>query len=301
MIQYVKTGEYRSKTLRIKKFVNGTESSTDGFPLSLSLLDAFGTQPMLSEDQLAALSTAEFGLRVEAFKAHVISRYPFLSQTDFVNAAFGTDPSVCTPGEVVGSGSILITSDTEITIFFDSSGSMDATLSPLIQMRNTLLKNALLPFYGMNSQLYDQKVKVVSNDSERTFRMLNNLGTAVTGRKLIMVFQDEANPVYHSGTALSPRTSTFETDMAGLRATLASVAPNTFRAMIFQVYRNRDEGFRFKELMQAVQNGHPSYPLPYNLSDRSELVIQYDVANGQQPQYYMDLIIQKMRESGYRI
>lgn len=301
MIQFVRTGKYRTKTVRIKRFVNGVETPGDGFPVVESLLDPFGNEPGLSEDQLIDLTDSEFTARTEAFKTYLLSKYVWLSPADFINASAGTDEETCVPGSIVGGGSIPITSDTEITIYFDSSGSMNATLAPLIEMRNTLLKNALLPFYGMDSLLYNEKVQVISNSSERTMNMLNNLGNPMPNRKLIMVFQDESNPSYHSSTSIVPRKALLETDITSLRSTIISRPPNTYRGIILQVTRNFTEGAQFKAFIEAMQNGHPEYPLPYNLSDRPEITIQYDVNNGQIPQYYMDLIIMKMRELGYRI
>lgn len=303
MIQFVQTGEYRTQSVTIKRFVNGVETAGDGFPIVESLLQSFGLQPSVSSEALMAMNPGDYSFRVNQFKNYLVQKYSFLTLGDFVNNPSGTDNVLCTPGQTNSTGSIPITNQTEIAIFFDSSGSMNSTLAPLLEMRNTLLKTALLPFYNGDSLLYDSKVRVISDSSERTFRMLNNREAPISNPILIMVFQDEANneSAYHSSTAIVPRRPNFELDLSLLKSTIVSRPSNTYRGIVFQVKRNVSEGVQFKALMQAVQNGSVDYPLPYNLSDRQEIAFQYDVDNGQTPQYYMDLIILKMRELGYRI
>lgn len=301
MIQFVQTGEYRTQSVTIKRFVNGVEITGEGFPIVESMLQAFGSQPAVSSEALMSMTLGDYSFRVNQFKAYLTGKYSFLSAGDFVNNPSGTDNALCVPGLINGSGSIPITNQTEIIIFFDSSGSMNLTLTPLLEMRNTLLKNALLPFYNGDSVLYDSKVRVISEGSERTFHMLNNRGTAITAPTLLMIFQDEANSVYHTSSAISPRTAQFNTDIAALRSTLSSLSPNQYRGIVFQVTRLAGEGTQFKSLMQNVQAGSVNYPAGFNLVDKPEIGYAYDVVNGQNSQYYMDLITLKMRELGYRI
>lgn len=54
----------------------------------------------------------------------------------------------------------VISSKTEINIFFDSSGSMNESLQPLKSMRDNYLKDCLLPYYNNDPVLYDERVKV---------------------------------------------------------------------------------------------------------------------------------------------
>ncbi|UJP63984.1 hypothetical protein [Mongoliitalea daihaiensis] len=301
MIRFVKNGNFRTSTVTIKRFVNGQESTADGFPIVESLLEPFGSFEQISNDQLISLTNFAFQQRVNAFRTYLTNKYSFLAPTDFTNQAFGTDSSLCVPGTIVSENSIEITNDTNITIFFDSSGSMNSSLQPLITMRNTLLRDALLPFYGNDNEVYDQRVRVISEANERTFWMLNNRGQEFNGRNLIMIFQDEAAPVYTSFTAITPRTTTFNNDITDLRNRLSALPQNSYRGIIFQVTRIQSDGLRFKELIEAVQNGIPPYEVPFGLSDRTEFGYSYDILNGGTPQYYMDLVITKMRQLGYRI
>lgn len=191
---------------------------------------------------------------------------------------------------------LAITQNTSIRIYFDSSGSMDTTLAPLVIMRDTLLKDALLPIYNNDSDLYDEKVTVISNDTERTLRFLNMEGDTPEGNVIVLVFQDESEPSYH-GSTISPRTMFYDADIAEFRGRLGIFPVNYYRGIIFQV-----NGFSvFKQLMQAVQNGTGLYLPPYGLSDREEVAFKYDVAGGSSPEYYLDTILEALRELGFNI
>lgn len=65
---------------------------------------------------------------------------------------------------------IKIDSTTEINIWFDNSGSMNSTLTPLQTMQSTILKDCLLPIYNNDSALYDSKVRVIKmSEPDPTF------------------------------------------------------------------------------------------------------------------------------------
>ncbi len=301
MIQFVESGEYRTKKVVLKRFVNGVESVGQGFPIEESLLAAFGTVTAINDQIMISLNANDFNNRIDLFKTYLLDKYPFLISTDFINSASGIDNTLCIPGLINSSGSILITNQTEIIIYFDSSGSMNSTLAPLLEMRNTLLKNVMLPFYGNDSALYDERVRIISDGTERTLHFLNNRGALITRPTLILVFQDEANPVYHTSSTILPRTIAFNNDVNLLKNSISLLSANSYRAVIFQVNKNTQEAIQFKNLIQSIENGNINYPDGFNLSDRSEIKYEYDVINGGSPQYYMDKITLKMRELGYRI
>ena len=97
-------------------------------------------------------------------------------------------------------GEIVIDENTEINIFFDSSGSMADTLSPLQDMRNTILKNCLLPFYNNDETKYNQNVTITSIGDERTFDWLQTIGSTTGTTKVInLAFTDENQSGYHDG------------------------------------------------------------------------------------------------------
>jgi len=202
-----------------------------------------------------------------------------------------------------------IEEDTNIFIYFDSSGSMNSTLSPLNDMRNTLLKNALLSFYDNNETEYNNRVNVISYGGERTFGMLNLFNSyPADGNVVVLVFQDEASSVYHGGsswTTSSTRTTAFDNDIGLLRNNLSSFVsdPNKgstyYRGVIFQVEGNSNNAFNFGPLIQAVQNGTGNYAPPYGLSDRNEFNYSYDVPDGGSAQNYLDLVTQALTNLGF--
>jgi hypothetical protein len=205
------------------------------------------------------------------------------------------------------SGAIEITPDTQIFIYFDSSGSMSETLQPLLDMRNGNLKDALLPMYNNDITLYNNMVIVPSNSSEAPFRVLNNLNHAwPSGKIIIMMFTDEASYNYHSNVH-EPPTSSYLTDISGLRSSLSMFANDYYRGIIFQVATTGpwNNTMYFKPFLQAVQNGTGSYAGENGLSDKSEIGFEYDVipsvAYATDPTYYLNLILQKLRGLGYAV
>lgn len=201
---------------------------------------------------------------------------------------------------------LVINKNTRIFIYFDSSGSMNSTLGPLELMKSTLLKNRLLPLYGNDSVAYDEKVQVVSRGSERTFDFLNMEGRpAPEGNVIVMVFQDEAIPVYHGSQSVTPVTQGFINDIQALKARIANNFgtnnPNYFRGIVFQVVGTD----KFKELMGVVENGsHASYPSQYNLQAEvatGKVKFKYDVRNGDTPENYLNKVVGALQELGYNI
>lgn len=203
---------------------------------------------------------------------------------------------------------LVINKNTRIFIYFDSSGSMNSTLSPLELMKSTLLKNRLLPLYGNDSAAYDEKVKVVSRGSERTFDFLNMENQAAPeGNVIVMVFQDEADSVYHGyKTPITSVTQGFINDIQTLKRRIANNFgtnnPNYFRGIVFQV---DGEYVEFKQLMQAVETGsHPSYPSQYNLQAEvaaGKVKFKYDVPDGDSPENYLNRVVGALQELGYNI
>ncbi len=204
---------------------------------------------------------------------------------------------------------LVINKDTKIRIYFDDSGSMNSALTPLQTMRDQLLKNRLLPLYDSDEQLYNQNVSIINmyrdspNRLERTFSCLNLKDELPPddgkGNVIVLIFQDEASPVYHSGSITS-RTSGFEGDITAFRSRLqnnfGTSNPNYYRGIVFQVNGNNT----FKDLMKAVELGnHSSYPSGYNLADRREVGFVYDIESRETPEYYLQKIVDALIDLGY--
>lgn len=200
---------------------------------------------------------------------------------------------------------LIINKNTKIYIYFDSSGSMNSTLSPLQIMRDNLLKNRLLPLYGNDGAAYDNNVKVISNGDERTFEFLNMQGQpAPEGNVIVLVFQDEADSIYHSNS-INNRTAAFSADIQALKTRIANNFgtnnPNYYRGVVFQV----DGDGVFRQLMSAVETGsHASYPLQYNLQSEvsaGKVIFKYDVPDGDTPSNYLERVIAALQQLGYNI
>lgn len=197
-----------------------------------------------------------------------------------------------------------ITNQTNIIIYFDSSGSMNSTLSPLEEMRDTLLKSALLPVYNYDEALYDSNVTIISDATERTLDMLNIGGDTPEGNVIVMIFQDEANPIYHTGffefNDTDPRTATYDSDLATLRGRLDGFSPNYYKSVIFQVTPNAG-GTGFKDFITAIQTGTGNYTGANGLSDRNEITYRFDINEGDTAQYYLDQITDALSDFGIEI
>lgn len=181
-----------------------------------------------------------------------------------------------------------VTPDTIINIFFDNSGSMDATLAPLESMRDNLLKDELLEFYNDDESLYNQKVSVQNFSDERTFNVMQQ--GSETLPVINILFQDEAANVYHTSTFDSgTRTSQYETDITTFRSFL--INQQNFRGAIYHVTSGQTNEPAFRDFLQAVEAGTGVYASPYGLSDRSQPQFFLDTENGQSAQYYMDLVM----------
>lgn len=191
-------------------------------------------------------------------------------------------------------GATRITADTEIYIWFDSSGSMDSTLAPLQSMRDNNLKDALLPFYGNDEDLYDGKVTVQSWSDERFLRQIATEPENLEFGIIHLVFQDEAEPTYTGSTFdSSTRTSNYDTDLAALKDKLENTfQDDLYQAFMFQVETGTSGTYKaFKDLLLAAENGTDVYASPNGFSG-IPLTIEYDVVAASTAEYYTDLVTQ---------
>lgn len=194
-----------------------------------------------------------------------------------------------------------ITINTKIIIYFDDSGSMNGTLEPLEKMRDTILKERLLPLYDYDSDLYDKSVIIISQSDERTIDMLNMNGRTPDGNVIVLVFQDEAVPVYHgrSVDTLCPYTQKYNDDISIFIDRLKSFNPLYYRAIIFQVATGGSIYEVFKEFLKHVQNGTDCYSGDKGLKDREEIIFKYDITPSGTPEYYLDNIVEGLKDLGY--
>jgi hypothetical protein len=200
-----------------------------------------------------------------------------------------------------------IDENTEINIWFDNSGSMNSTLTPLQNMRDTILKTCLIPFFNNNETLYNERVNVrnftpPSDRVERTFSVLNTTGSTQNITKVInLVFQDEAQNNYHSNISTfdvnATRTTTYNTDISSFRNTLNSLPQGYYSGVVFRVV-----GFEgFRQFLVAVRDGLGQYSGTNGLSDKSEVTFFENVNAADTPTYYANQIIIALNTLGYNL
>ena len=203
---------------------------------------------------------------------------------------------------------IVVTSETEINIFFDSSGSMNTTLNPLNTMRTTILQNCLLPFYNNDVNLYNQRVKITSIGNERAINWIATQPSDPSYNVVNLAFADESNTYEAESPTVNGWTNgstSGNSDIALLRTNLENAATSTsHRGVIFQVDTlsgGNDAYPQYQAFMNALFNGLGYYAGTAGLSDKSEVSVVQDVIAGNNPQYYADLIVGAMNGLGYNI
>ena len=208
---------------------------------------------------------------------------------------------------------IVVNTETEINIFFDSSGSMNTTLSPLNTMRTTLLQNCLLPFYNNDVNLYNQRVTITSISSgalyERAIGWIATQPSDPSRNVVNLAFADESNGAYEAESpgvsGWTNGSSAGNSDIALLRTNLANATTSTsHRGIIFQVdtlSSGNDAYPQYQAFMDALFSGTGYYAGTAGLSDKTEVSCVQDTVAGSTPQYYVDLIVNAMNNLGYTI
>jgi len=210
-----------------------------------------------------------------------------------------------------------IDSNTEINIWFDDSGSMDATQPPLEEMiaPGGPLESCLIGIYNNDIVLYNERVKFFTmqtspfgNINERYVRCLatpRNTGRAVdTSVDLVinLVFQDESggSQSYVTGSTFTPTTilnPIFETDINTLRSLLSSIDYG-LKGVVFAVINDAQP--TFQTLVQTTFVDAGIYSPPTNVSDYylTNLNYQLGINDGDTSTYYYNLVISTLNSLG---
>lgn len=198
----------------------------------------------------------------------------------------------------------VVDSGTEVNIWFDDSGSMSETLAPLEEMRVTLLRSALLPAYNNDEALYNERVKILYMGLE----MLSGYNAFEAGilaaakpksqptltKSVNLIFQDESTP-YGAENSFDPnfRTAAYDNHVTVLRNSILGDA--AIYSVIFQVSGHPG----FKTFLQTTKACASAYQGIYGTCDLPRLEVNYDVNSGDSPAYYLNLILNKLRELGF--
>ena len=201
-------------------------------------------------------------------------------------------------------GNVIVANPTtEIKIFFDSSGSMNTTLAPLVAAKDGAIKTALLPFFDNDEAAYNQNVTIVSDPSERVWNQMATPATNQNTTQLItLVFSDENSPYSAPGSWAATRTWTYNTDISALRAHLVAAPDGDyFRGVMFRVNTGPNSHADYRTFISAVMSGSGIYSGINGLSDKSEISAELDIDAGSTGQYYANKIVAAINALGYNL
>ena len=198
-----------------------------------------------------------------------------------------------------------------IMIHVDGSGSILDTRKQLDIMKDTLLKDALLPYYNNDETLYNRRVSIVSSSDERSLQFYTQ--AAKKDNVLAVAFQDEACPVYHLPTFNKKPEHHYLDDLGELKASLNGYG-GLYRGIIFQVDRGRTFSKSFKEFVECSWRGEgyleganlKKYYKDNNLQhikNKDGVVFsdEYHTKSEGDPQYYMDLLFKASARVGLNL
>jgi hypothetical protein len=227
----------------------------------------------------------------------------------------------------------VINDKTEINLWFDNSGSMDAAFPGLVTMVRSCLKALLLPIYNNDESLYNSRVRVFTfTDStysiygesvsftgktagtaarERTFWILNTLGTTnEISRVINLVFQDEAEGDYYPGsvtfdpnTNYGAVTADYIADTLELNTTLGSLQDsNYYKGVIYQMETATPVLGRqnFRALLAAATGSQGLYTGSASLEalvTAQQLFVEHGVNITTNADYYLNLLSNTLRNT----
>ena len=198
-----------------------------------------------------------------------------------------------------------------IMIHVDGSGSLLSTRVKLDEMKETLLKEALLPYYNNDESLYDKRVTIIDDSGERTLQFFTQ--ATKKDNVLAIAFQDEAAPDYHLPNFNKVPQSAYSLDLKNLKSGLNGYS-GVYRGVMFQVDRGRTLSKSFKEMVECAWNGE-GYLSEQNLKryhrdnnrhhikNKHGVVFsdEYHAKSEADPAYYLDLIFKASERVGLNL
>lgn len=195
-----------------------------------------------------------------------------------------------------------------IMMHVDGSGSILNTRKQLDIMKETLLKEALLPYYNNSEDLYNKRVTIVSSSGERTLRFFSE--AAKKDNVLAIAFQDEAQPAYHLPNFNKKPEEHYLDDLGKLKASLNGYG-GTYRGVMFQVDRGKTFAKSFKEFVGNALKGEgylDSANLKkyyrdnntHHIRNKDGIVFsdEYHAKDSGDPGYYLNLIFEASKKVG---
>tara|TARA_R110000823_G_scaffold23696_5_gene70458 strand:+ start:2982 stop:4949 length:1968 start_codon:yes stop_codon:yes gene_type:complete len=198
-----------------------------------------------------------------------------------------------------------------IMMHVDGSGSILNTRKQLEIMKDTLLKDALFPYYNNDEKLYNRRVTIVDGNGERTLQFFTE--ATKKDNVLALVFQDEAQPAYHLPTFNKKPQDHYSKDLQKLKGGLNGYG-GLYRGIMFQVDRGKTFAKSFKEFVESAWQG-TGYLENSNLrkyywqenkrhiENKNGIVFsdEYHAKDSGDPQYYLDLIMDASEKVGLNL
>lgn len=195
-----------------------------------------------------------------------------------------------------------------IMMHVDGSGSILNTRKQLELMKNTLLKDSLLPYYKNDEDLYNKRVTIISSSGERTLRFFTE--ASKKDNVLAVAFQDEAQPAYHLPNFNRGPSDTYSEDLLSLKSSLRK-HKGVYRGIMFQVDRGTTFAKSFKEFVgnafkgegylkgDSLQQYHKDHNLNH-IKNKSGIVFgdEYHAKDSEGPDYYLNLLFNASRKLG---
>jgi hypothetical protein len=175
-------------------------------------------------------------------------------------------------------------------------------------MKDTLLKDALLPYYNNDIDLYNNRVTIVDGSGERTLRFFNE--ASKKDNVLAVVFQDEAQPAYHLPNFNKSPEGDYLDDLNNLKSNLKN-HKGLYRGIMFQVDRGKTFAKSFKEFVGNAFQGE-GYLSNHNLKkyywqsnashikNKDGIVFsdEYHAKDEGNPEYYLNLLFNAAKKVG---
>ena len=195
-----------------------------------------------------------------------------------------------------------------IMMHVDGSGSIINTRKQLERMKDTLLKEALLPYYNNSEDIYNRRVTIVDGSGERTLRFFTE--ASKKDNVLAVVFQDEAQPAYHLPNFNKKPEENYLSDLRLLESNLGK-HKGIYRGIMFQVDRGKTFARSFKEFVGHAFHGTgylsdaslKKYHLEHNIrniKNKKGIVFneEYHAQDDGDPKYYLNLLFEASKKLG---
>lgn len=181
--------------------------------------------------------------------------------------------------------------NTKFFFLFDNSGSMNSYIPALNWMYDNVLKNTLLPFYETEAQYNANAKKILFTHNseslanfERTFaalhlqqpeqEILDPYDVDNIDKFVVVVYQDEAESVYHGQTSFhDPHSDAFINDITNYKSFLATRSQGDYLGVALAVLSGNSAAPQFSQFINlTIRRGTTPFNNPDHNVANSSLV-----------------------------